>query len=324
MLGYDVIIYTEAGTKLVTLIVTVNGPESIWLLADRRLSFDGSRKPRDDAIKILALETTDGVALLGYAGLGLTARETEPSDWMSGVLRGRNFPMEQSLRVLAKAAKAQLPRHMIQIPGKGWLSHNIVVTSFVCEKANFYTIDLSISPNRDKFPFRHTRHVSDIGKTPRLSVAGSGGALLASEFQAENKKWIRELLCIIRAHDRGQVSPHAVSDNLAKLNHEVHQSMVDQTVGPNCIVAWRNKKSGAHNGGGAHQFYTGTTRDKDNPSLPSIGCGIDISALAEITAPITIELFERLRSGESNSELDTGKLDTEVARLKTEPDEKLS
>ena len=61
-----------------TLIVTVNGPESIWLLADRRLSFGGNRKPRDDAIKILALETTDGVALLGYAGLGLTVRETEP------------------------------------------------------------------------------------------------------------------------------------------------------------------------------------------------------------------------------------------------------
>ena len=246
-----------------------------------------------------------------------------PSDWMSGVLRGRNFPMEQSLRVLAKAAKAQLPRHMTQMPGKGWLSHNIVVTSFVSEETKFYTIDLSISPNRDKLPFRHTRHVSDIGKTPRLCVAGSGGALLASEFQAGSKKWIRELLCIIRAHDRGQVSPHVVSDNLAKLNHEVHQSMVDQTVGPNCIVAWRNKKSGVHNGGGAHQFYTGTTRDKDNPSLPSIGCGMDINALADITkCNINID-FERMKSGKPAIEINTDNIDIELSRLDDKPDEEL-
>jgi hypothetical protein len=55
------------------------------------------------------LETTDGVAILGYAGLGATAGGTEPADWMAAVLRCRNFPLEQSLGILADAMKAQMP-----------------------------------------------------------------------------------------------------------------------------------------------------------------------------------------------------------------------
>ena len=63
----------------VTLIVAVTSPESIWMVGDRRISFP-SGPPKDDGYKIMALETTDGVALLGYAGLGLTGRGTQPAD----------------------------------------------------------------------------------------------------------------------------------------------------------------------------------------------------------------------------------------------------
>lgn len=90
--------------RFVTLVLTVNSRESIWLLADRRLSFK-ARMPRDDARKVMFLETTDGVAILGYAGLGATALGTEPADWMSAVLRGRNLPLEQCLGALAEAMK---------------------------------------------------------------------------------------------------------------------------------------------------------------------------------------------------------------------------
>src|SRR5262245_31137533 len=97
------------GERCVTLILTVNGPETIWLLADRRLAYKG-RPPKDNARKVMFLETNDGMAILGYAGLGATARGTEPADWMSAVLRGRNLPLEQPLRILADALKAQFPR----------------------------------------------------------------------------------------------------------------------------------------------------------------------------------------------------------------------
>ena len=92
-----------------TLVVTVIGSESIWLLADRRLSFK-DRPPKDDARKVMFLETTDGVAILGYAGLGVTGLGTEPADWMTAVLRGRNLPLEQSLEALTEAMKKQFPR----------------------------------------------------------------------------------------------------------------------------------------------------------------------------------------------------------------------
>jgi len=101
----------KAGTQM-TLVVTVNGPEAIWLLADRRLNrrLSGRSGPiKDDARKLMFLETDDGVAILGYAGLGATALGTEPADWMSAVLRGRRLSVEASLSVLAEAVKRQLP-----------------------------------------------------------------------------------------------------------------------------------------------------------------------------------------------------------------------
>ena len=50
------------------------------MLGDRRLSYQG-RPPKEDGRKMMFLETTDGVAILGYAGLGATAKGTEPADW---------------------------------------------------------------------------------------------------------------------------------------------------------------------------------------------------------------------------------------------------
>ena len=75
-----------------TLVVTINGPETIWVLTDRRLSSKG-KAVKEDALKVMFLETTDGVAILGYCGLGATANQTEPSNWMSAVSRGRNLPL---------------------------------------------------------------------------------------------------------------------------------------------------------------------------------------------------------------------------------------
>ena len=73
---------TTIGSCPMTLVLSVVGPESVWTVADRRLT-DRGRVVREDARKIMFLETTDGVAILAYAGLGATARGTEPADWMS-------------------------------------------------------------------------------------------------------------------------------------------------------------------------------------------------------------------------------------------------
>src|SRR6476646_4016573 len=127
-----------------TLVLAVNTPETIWLLADRRLSAPG-RPPRDDARKVMELGATDGLALLGYAGLGATALGTEPGDWMVNVLRGRNLPLEQSLAVLADAIKAKFPSHLMKVRGAPPV-HNVVATTFIGDEVRLYTIDLAVSP----------------------------------------------------------------------------------------------------------------------------------------------------------------------------------
>jgi hypothetical protein len=297
----------------VTLVVTVNGPDSIWLLADRRLS-RGGRPLKDDACKIMFIETTDGVAILGYAGLGATACGTEPSDWMSAVLRGRNLPLEQSLGVLAEAMKQQLPPHMIQIPG-----HNLLVPAFLGKEARLYAIDLVLAPDRKSYAFRCTRIVnrplSATFRTPRIGLAGSGGIYLA---QRKDKKWMRDLLRMVKAHDRGQVSAHAVADHLAKLNIEVCSRMRDKSVGADCIVAWRHRE-----GGGGHQFYTGTTRDSGSPALPTIVAGIDVKAFVAMEMPHMIKMFEARRAGQPAKEPNNDEINARLARLPNKPDENL-
>lgn len=306
-----------------TLVVFVTGPESIWLLADRRLSYDRRlrRPPKDDARKVMFLETTDGVAILGYAGLGSTALGTEPADWMSAVLRGRKLPLEQSLGVLAKAMRKQLPRLMIGMPGTP--AHHVIVPAFLGKDPRLYTIDLVFTPDRKGYHFRYTRHVVNkpsMAKptTPRLGIGGSGALYLMKD-----EKWMRGLRRVVRANDRGRVSARAVADHLANLNHDVHLGVTDKSVGPRCIVAWRYRKGGVQNGGSGHQFYTATTPDTNTPSLPTISNGMDVNAIVRVLMPHTTKRVERRRAGEPAQELDKDEINAELARLPDKPDENL-
>jgi hypothetical protein len=302
-----------------TLILTVNGPETIWLLADRRLS-SGGRPQRDDARKVMFLETTGGTAILGYAGLGSTALGTEPADWMSAVLRGRNLPLEQSLSVLAQAIQNQVPRHLLSIGRR----HHVLVTAFVGDEPRFYTIDLIFAPDRKNYAFRCTRHVQNLPgvaapSLPQIGIAGTGEPYLL----ARRNEWARSLLCVVRACNLGRVSPHTVAGYLASLNNKVSSGMSDKSVGPRCIVAWRHRKGGVHNGGGADQFYTGTTRDTSSSGLPIIGCGMDVRALLDFMMPRAIKNFEAMRAGQPALEWDKDEINAELALLPDKPDENL-
>ena len=302
-----------------TLIVAATGPESIWLCADRRISYE-RRAPKDDARKIMFLDTDDGNAILGYSGLGETALGTEPADWMSAVLRGRRLSLEQSLGVLADASKRQLPQHLVRLGG---IAHNIIVPAFMHNEARLYTIDFVFPPDRKSYSFRYTRHVTGRSlpakpRTPRLAIAGSGASYLA-----KRKKWMRDLLRILKAYDCEQLSAIAVADHFAALNYEVSCGLQDKTVGPRCIVAWRNRKDGAHRGGGGHQFYTDTTRDARAPSLPIIANGMDLGALFDVIMPRAIRDFEALMTGQQPLGFDKDQINEELARLPDTPDENL-
>jgi hypothetical protein len=66
----------------VTHVFSIQSRDSLWVVADRRLSYEG-RPPKDGAVKVVSLQTDDGIGLLAYAGLGATPRGTQPSEWMT-------------------------------------------------------------------------------------------------------------------------------------------------------------------------------------------------------------------------------------------------
>jgi hypothetical protein len=264
------------------------------------------------------LETTDGIAILGYAGLGATALGTEPADWMSAVLRGRNLPLEQSLGVLAGAMKRQLPSHLIRIPGPGGPGHNVLVTAFLNDKVRFYTIDLVFTPDRKRFAFRYTRFVTPgpARRTPRIGIGGSG-----AQHLVRDQRWMRPLLRVAGAYERAQVTSRVVADHLANLNSEVHRH--NGTVGPSCIVAWRNRKGGHHREGSGHAFYTDGVPDANTRSLPTIVGGMDVNALMGVMIPRTSKVLKAMLAGMPDRELDKDELNAELSRLPDKPDETL-
>lgn len=305
-----------------TLIVSANGRESIWMLADRRLSYQG-RPPKDDGRKIMFLETTDGVAILGYAGLGATTGGTEPSDWMSSVLRGRKLSLEQSLGELSGALQRQFPKHLLQFPRNANAGHDIVIPCFVDGEVRLYSIHLAFAPDRKTHMFRYTRYVANPSisqphRPPRIGLAGSGAIYLE-----RNTKWIRELLRLVCACDSKRVSPLVVADQLARINKLAHLNTADGTVGPRCIVAWRHNKLGVHGGGGGHQFYDGTNREGETESLPSINNGLDISAIVKAMNPHMMARMSTYPIDELVGEIDLEKMNDDFAKLPSDPDESL-
>jgi hypothetical protein len=300
-------------TFAMTLIVAAMCRETIWLMADRRLSTPAGKRLSDSARKIMLLETIDGIALLGYAGLGKTALGMEPSDWMSNVLRGRNMPLESSLAVLANAAKAQLPRHL-RLTG-----HTIIVPAFVHNSPRLYA--LGFDPQQKSC--RSTRIVSSLGGRENCldwAIGGTGATYLLKE-----KPWRRELLRMMRAHERNSLSAHAVADHLAKLNFHVYSVMSknkpkpDESVGPRCIVVWRHRK-----GGGAHNCYSGTSRDDASIVLPSIANGGDIGAIMSVFAPPAMKAMQDwMEQGGPFQPPDEAALNAALANLPREPDESL-
>jgi hypothetical protein len=57
------------GSEAMTLVLSVHSRNCLWVVVDRRLSYGRHRTPKDDAVKIMRLETADGVGLLAYGVL---------------------------------------------------------------------------------------------------------------------------------------------------------------------------------------------------------------------------------------------------------------
>jgi hypothetical protein len=272
-------------------------------------------------MKVMCLGTIDGIALLGYAGLGATAEGTQPANWMSAVLRGRNLPMEQSLGVIADALRRQFPLHLGKLPRGLPAVHNIFAQCFIHGQPKLYSIDLGLSADRSRQEFRFTRHIigdtpDPKARTPRFAVAGSGAAILLSD-----KRWMRDLLRLLRAYDRHAISSLQVADLLAALNYKV--SLAEASVGPRSVVVWRNRRESPHKGGGGHQFYDGRVRGQSSPGIPTISNGMDVHAITSLMMNNMLDQMQGQAGGHFLPSIDFNKVHEGVEKLPDQPDEDL-
>ena len=303
-----------------TLILGVPGDRSLWILADRRLSYADGQPPKDDARKLMTLEATDGQAVLGYAGLGSTALGTEPADWMASTLRGHNLPLEQMLAVLADAAQRQLPQHLDLLRRDRSSAHVIVAAALVGGHSRLYTIDLVPNASqRGAYWFRFTHHMFQAGppdahRPPRIFLAGSGARALDRD-----KTWQRPLMELVRRYERGELPAARVADYLASLNHRSRRGTADQTVGPNCVVLWRPDASLQMNG--SHQCFEGVHPVAAAISIPAIGNGLPLHDIAEAIVDL---MRERTEAGIDREKLfDHDAMNERLRSVSDEPDDRL-
>jgi hypothetical protein len=305
-----------------TLVLTINGPDTIWMVADRRISY-ANRPPKEDARKFISLDTTDGRALIGYAGLGETAGGTEPADWMNAVFRGRSGTVEQSLEGLAAAMGRQLPVHLASLPKNFGATHDVIATAFVNDEARLYTINIFPTQNPKHFNVNLRRHIANGPhstklRTPRFAVAGSGSSVIARD-----KASLRSVLKLVRECDALRVSPEVVADQLAAINQLVHLNAPRSSVGHKCIVIWRHRSSGPRQGGGGHQAYNGTQREDMTEPVPTISNGMDVLAIVRATLPLVLAEHHAFETTGISPGLDGNAMNAAVAKLPTKPDERL-
>ena len=252
--------------------------------------------------------------LVGYSGLGRTAGSTEPSDWMSRTLRGVNLPLEQTIGVLAAAAKERLPRHIesLKVP-----QHDILINSFVNNETRAYAVGV-FKEKGQPAEFRsvrlHRPRLLPVVVPPAISAAGSGILHLPT-----GRGWLRSLLKIVSAYDDGRISSEEVGRHLAGINRRVSER--DKGVSPRCIVSRRTASQG-----GESFFFNGLEREFDDASIPCISRGTDMIAMADVfirmNGPRLIAMLQG-KNVEFDSAVDTATYNAELAKLPTHPDSKL-
>jgi hypothetical protein len=261
--------------KNMTLVIALSTRDSVWLTVDQRLTFKAG--PKDTATKVMHLHGSDGIAMLGYAGLGATEAGMEPS-WMSNVFRGRpTAPLEESLGFLSAVAKTELPRHLAQLNGDA-AQHVMLAAALVNGEPRLYSIDLAADSGAQLLRSQYTRHVvansrrGDQWLPHPCVVAGSGGVHLRSNWQ-----WIRDTLSLIKAMHLRRVQHDAIAERLAHINYTISKRC--KTVSPGCIVSWCLR------GGNVSSLsFTGVGRTRDSWLVPTIANGVDIKAVCEIAS----------------------------------------
>lgn len=272
------------------------------------------------ASKLLVLEATDGLALIGYCGLGLTEGGTEPSEWMSRVLRGMRLSLRRSMEVLATAVRDRLSSHLPTLPPTIAPLHQVVAVGFEDHTPVVYLLNVGIRTDNtilcEASSYRRSNEAVPPLNPPAFIVAGDGMSAVPHD-----RAWGRSLRSLHRAFDAGRISDRAFADELAARNRRVAESV--RSVSRECIVAWRARDRNRERGTGGHHFYGSTVRLNEAPALPEIAGGVDVKAVFEAMLPAMADWVDRTFESGVPADLDTVALNEALAQLPETPDPEL-
>lgn len=249
-----------------TLSIGALTRDEIWLLSDRRISYR-DKEPWDEAIKVFELVATDGYLLASYAGLGMTVGGMEPSEWLSNCLRNRKLSVAEALAYIAELVETHFARQLRSVE---WSSpqHVFHFVAKVDGKTKGFYIALLRVPETGEVLIQKKVLLLDLSRprAPKSHLQIAGTNLSKWEY--------RDVQRAIRERAAGRLSPTATAKALAAVNHCVSSRLTNKTVGPRCIVTFKDAL-----GGGQSWFFTGTTQDRVSPGLPCITRGLDMRAL---------------------------------------------
>jgi hypothetical protein len=291
-----------------TFALVALGQKSIWAVADRMLTFEGNT--RRDAIKLAEFQADDGVAVIAYAGLGETAGGTQPSQWITNVLRGyKPITVEQGLALLAKATFENLAPRLNDLPQHAGKSHVFLIAAHIDKKPHLFTIEVEVDGAGVITHARHTRWVNARGVPHRIAVAGSGAACAMRE-----RRLLRHVLTAIQAAEKGKARHHEVSELFAMVNRRVAANV--SSVSTECIVLWRI----IDEGGGAHRWFP--EPDGELEFIPTVGGGMPVHEIVSAILPTMQQHLENVSRGQEG-EIDPQLMQWLIDHIKDTPDNTL-
>lgn len=242
----------------VTITVSIATRDSIWTVADRQL-MAGDEVSSTDARKIVGVDSTDGIALFGYAGRGAIASQ-DPSDWAMSVFDGLETDLRGYARHLAEAVARAIP----VAERRGAPGHLFVAAGVVDGQPVQYSL---VARSDGRLTLR------EFDKPNAFMLAGSGAAGLRTreKLVAEGQ----ELRDWIQRAEREEAHPREVTDRLAKWN-----AAAGEASGSRAIVAYRFVRDGEVAAGRC--FYDGTTLEPPDSKIPQLTRGVDVGRIFEL------------------------------------------
>lgn len=266
---------------------------------------------------MICLSCEDGEALIGYAGLGLTAYgRIEPCDWLARALNGPHLPLEATLAYLVEVVRDRLPRLMRRLePAQRLVQHHFVAVALrkgrPCRYRISYSFDRTTKAEKLEEGWLTTKRQARFGQRgPALTAAGSG--ICYTTTHPDEMKMLKR---IVKACEAGSVSPSAVAKQMASINFDAHSTI--NTIGPRSIVAWR-----LADGSAGMQYFRGTTPETpgaDEPMVPHVARGLNIDSIARVMMESLNRMSAARRAGLPISDEEYSRRDSELAALTDKP-----